>query len=78
MTTFTSLFSNLRCLSIIAAWLGIICSSFVAQGQNVFLGQGILAGEITDSSAILQTRLTANTKLTDWELDGISGWGRFE
>lgn len=68
----------MRYLSILTFLLSGFLSSLTAQSENIYLGQGILAGEITDSKAILQARLTADTKLTNWELAGASGWGRFE
>ncbi|MDG2170904.1 MAG: PhoD-like phosphatase N-terminal domain-containing protein, partial [Opitutales bacterium] len=65
-------------LVFLAILLGFLSLSLTATAQQIHLGQGILAGEITDRQAILQARLTADTKLTDWELAGASGWGRFE
>ena len=64
--------------TLVVSLLAFLFSNLTVAAQNIYLGQGILAGEITDRQAILQTRLTADTKLTDWELAGASGWGRFE
>ena len=41
------------------------------------LGQGILVGEVTTESAILQTRLTKSHTLVNGHLPGASGWVRF-
>jgi len=49
-----------------------------AQSAGLHLAQGILAGEVTQTTAILQTRLTAVTALTDGDVAGIAGTGRFE
>lgn len=48
-----------------------------ASTRSRHLGQGILVGEITPASAILQTRLTASDTLIDGELPGIGGMVRF-
>ncbi len=46
--------------------LWLICSAAApVSGADVFLGQGTMAGEVTDSSVLLQTRLTAAMKLND-------------
>lgn len=49
-----------------------------AQSPAVHLAQGILAGEVTQTTAILQTRLTAVTQLTDGDVAGSAGTGHFE
>lgn len=49
-----------------------------ASAAEIHLAQGILAGEVTATSAILQTRLTAVTKLTDGDVAGAAGVARFE
>lgn len=46
--------------------------------QDVFLGQGIMSGEIRASSVILQARLTASDTLINGVLAGKEGIGRFE
>lgn len=46
--------------------------------QDVFLGQGIMSGEATSTSIILQSRLTISDSLINGYLDGIPGHGRFE
>ncbi|MEM9160559.1 MAG: alkaline phosphatase D family protein [Verrucomicrobiota bacterium] len=42
--------------------------------EGIFLGQGAMVGEVTESSALLQTRLTASMELSDQgDLEGASG-----
>ena len=48
------------------------------QKTSLHLAQGLLAGEPTDSSIILQSRLTASDTLVDGDIMGSSGVGRFE
>ena len=50
----------------------------VGQPAALHLAQGILAGEVTQTSAILQTRLTAVPELTNGDVAGAAGVGRFE
>ena len=45
---------------------------------NIFLAQGLMSGEPTASSIILQSRLTATDTLTHGDIPGASGIGRFE
>lgn len=45
---------------------------------ELHLAQGILVGEVTATTAILQTRLTAVEKLTDGDVAGAAGVARFE
>lgn len=44
----------------------------------VYLGQGLMAGEATESSIILQSRLTTVDTLVNGDILGIEGTGRFE
>lgn len=46
--------------------------------QDVYHTMGEMAGEVTDTSVILQTRLTATEGLVDGDVPGISGTARFE
>jgi alkaline phosphatase D len=57
--------------------LTLIVSSNI-RGQEISLGQGQMAGEPTETSVILQSRLTAGDKLIDGDLPGKNGVGRFE
>ncbi len=55
----------------------LITFSTVGNGQ-IFLGQGIMSGEISEQTAILQTRLTSSDTLIDGDLPGALGSARFE
>ena len=46
--------------------------------QDIFLGQGIMAGEATSTSVILQSRLTVSNSLLNGDLAGKQGVARFE
>ena len=46
--------------------------------DGVGLAQGILSGEMTDSSVILQARLTHGGRQDNGEIEGSAGVGRFE
>lgn len=48
------------------------------QPNEIFLGQGIMSGEVTDHSIILQARLTSADTLVNGDLVGMPGFGRFE
>ncbi|MBL9199750.1 MAG: alkaline phosphatase D family protein [Opitutaceae bacterium] len=70
--------SVLKCLPLLA-WPGRGVFAAEPGPQSVFLGQGSLCGEVTDSSALLQTRLTAATQLdADGDLPGAAGVACFE
>lgn len=45
---------------------------------EIHLAQGLLAGEVTDQSVILQTRLTSSPIPVDGDVPGATGMGRFE
>ena len=53
-----------------------LCVSLVKAG--IFLGQGSMVGEVSQTSAILQTRLTASEKLVEGNVLGVAGFARFE
>jgi arylsulfatase A-like enzyme/phosphodiesterase/alkaline phosphatase D-like protein len=44
----------------------------------VHAGQGIMIGEVTDSSAIIQVRLTKSERMVDGDLPGAAGIVRFQ
>jgi alkaline phosphatase/alkaline phosphatase D len=69
-----------RILPIVACCtLLLTFSSIPLRAQpDLHLAQGILAGEVTQTTAILQTRLTAVPGLTDGDVAGAAGTGRFE
>ena len=64
---------------VVVIFLGYLVSglSLLAQ-QSVHHGQGEMAGEVTDTSVILQSRLTQGDQLVDGDLPGSSGIARFE
>lgn len=55
-----------------------VFSSMTVEAADLHLAQGILAGEVTATSVILQTRLTAARGLVDGDVPGAAGFGRFE
>ena len=67
---------NLWMTILLVGSLGITCQSPL-QNQSIFLGQGIMIGEVTDSSAIFQTRLTKTDTLAEGDIPGTPGWIRF-
>ena len=46
--------------------------------QIIFLAQGLMSGEPTESSIILQSRLTTSDTLIDGDIPGMAGKARFE
>lgn len=59
--------------------IALSCSGIgCKQKQAIYLAQGIMAGEPTESSVILQSRLTAIDTLVDGDIMGFPGVGRFE
>jgi len=56
----------------------ILASVLLAVEPEVFHAQGEMAGEVTPTSVILQSRLTSSQKLTDGDVPGIAGVARFE
>lgn len=65
--------------------LRLLCGLFTAvllapaNAADIFLGQGTMSGEVTDSSVLLQTRLTSATDLDDkGDLPGVAGSVCFE
>ncbi len=71
-TTFTS------ATLIVAIGCGLALVETAAQGGAIRNGQGEMAGEVTDSSVILQSRLTKGNGLVDGDLSGSPGVARFE
>ena len=49
-----------------------------AFAEDIHLAQGLLAGEPSGSSVILQTRLTSSAVPVEGDVPGIAGTGRFE
>jgi len=58
--------------------LGLLLIRFSLSAQTIYIGQGIMAGEVTAHSVILQTRLTASDTLINYELPGTNGVACFE
>ncbi|MES2981841.1 MAG: alkaline phosphatase D family protein [Verrucomicrobiota bacterium] len=59
----------------------LLCSllaSSVALSAEIHLAQGLLAGEVTDTSVIFQTRLTSSSIPVDGDVPGATGIGQFE
>ena len=55
------------------------CAKTLNTVQDVFLGQGTIVGEVTSSSALLQTRITATAALdADGDMHGANGIVSFE
>lgn len=67
-----------RFLLILAALSLPIGGRAGAAAADLHLAQGILAGEVSATSVILQTRLTAVAGLADGDVAGAPGVGRFE
>jgi len=64
-------------LKIILTLIGFV--SFVSQTHaQPSLGQSIMSGEVTQTSALLQSRLTQGTQLVNGDLPGHAGWAQFE
>lgn len=62
-----------------AVWLTSLGQVFSAEpGGRVFHAQGEMAGEVTQTTAILQSRLTASPGLVEGDVPGAAGWGRFQ
>jgi len=67
----------------VAAGFALAPWSFAQQRERfpIELAQGVMAGEVTTATAILQSRLTSTAPYVDrqWEgIPGVSGVGRFE
>ena len=57
----------------------LFCSLLAAPLQGeIFQGQGNMVGEVTQTSAILQSRLTATSMLVEEDVPGAAGVARFE
>ncbi len=60
-------------------WRGPSLLAAEAKSESLFLGQGTMSGEVTDSTVLLQTRLTLTTQLNaDGDLPGTAGVACFE
>lgn len=60
-------------------WRGHTLLAAESPSQPLFLGHGTMSGEVTDSTVLLQTRLTLATQLdADGDLPGARGVACFE
>ncbi|MBN1294790.1 MAG: alkaline phosphatase D family protein, partial [Candidatus Latescibacteria bacterium] len=64
-------------LVIIVIFLYLSCSN-QPQFPTIFYAQGEMSGEVTQTSAILQSRFTSSDSLIDGNVPGCHGFGRFE
>ncbi|RTE53961.1 alkaline phosphatase [Arenibacter aquaticus] len=62
-------------ITLLIAILITSCNPIV---QDIYLGQGIMAGEATSTSVILQSRLTLTDSLVNGDISGANGIARFE
>ncbi len=59
-------------------YIVILVACYAEKEDQTYLGQGMMAGEVTTSSVILQARLTTSDALIDGDLPGKRGVGKFE
>ncbi len=71
MITFKKIISLLSILC-------IGCSDNASMKQEIFNAQGEIAGEVTQTSVILQSRLTASDTIVNNDMPGTKGIARFE
>jgi alkaline phosphatase D len=64
--------------ALVAAGCAADKEASVSTRPTVMNGQGEMAGEVTTTSVILQTRLTSVNRLTDGDVPGAPGTARFE
>ena len=62
----------------IGVFLGLLVMGILSVHAEIFLGQGSMVGEVDQTSAILQSRLTASEKLVEGDVSGHVGVARFE
>ncbi len=63
---------------IFATDLGLALVDATVRAGAVYQGLGAMAGKVTDSTVILQSRLTKTNRLVDGDLPGSPGIARFE
>ncbi len=56
----------------------VVLLASCSKQSPIYLAQGMMAGEATTSSIILQSRLTSNDTLVNGDIPGAPGFGRFE
>ncbi len=67
-----------RIINWLAVFCGLVAWSASMAAAKVHNGQGEMAGEVTRSSVILQSRLTQGSQLVEGDLPGRAGVARFE
>jgi len=58
-------------------FFSVLYACKTSKNKDIRLGQGILAGETSDNSVILQARLTQSYTLINGHLKGQTGWLKF-
>ena len=58
--------------------VALVLLGAISVEAKIYLGQGSMVGEVDQTSAILQTRLTATTKLVEEDVPGSPGVARFQ
>ena len=56
----------------------LLSATLLVTDPQVFHAQGEMAGEVTQTSVVLQSRLTSVSRLTDGDVSGMAGVARFE
>lgn len=65
-------------MKFLSALFTLFLATDLTHAAEIHLAQGLLAGEASDTSVILQTRLTASEGLVEGDVPGTHGVGRFE
>ena len=68
----------MKTLLLSALCLALAAGAGAQDCPEIRLGQGIMAGRVTETSAILQARLTDGDRLRGHDLAGCKGWARWE
>ena len=63
---------------VVISWCYLVSDLSLLAQRPVHHGQGEMAGEVTDTGVILQSRLTQGCQLVDGDLPGSPGIARFE
>ena len=58
--------------------VALVLLGAISVEAKIYLGQGSMVGEVDQTSAILQTRLAATTKLVEEDVPGAPGAARFQ
>ncbi|MCG8311093.1 MAG: metallophosphoesterase family protein [Cytophagales bacterium] len=58
--------------------LSLLVLTSCSEKEKIFLAQGIMSGEATENSIILQARLTSADTLIAGDIPGAAGFGKFE